>query len=80
MEVLDLRGLKCPLPALLARRALARTRDGGEVAILSDDPLAEIDIPYVCEREGHAVVGVERLEAGVRVLLRRGNAALRPPG
>ena len=70
MEVLDLRGLKCPLPALLARRALARTAASGRVEILSDDPLAAVDVPHMCNKEGHEVLAVERLDAGVRFVLR----------
>jgi len=44
-EELDLRGLKCPLPALLARRALARARPGTTIMVLVDDPMAPIDVP-----------------------------------
>ena len=79
MEVLDLRGLKCPLPALLARRALKRTPAGGKLAVISDDPLAEIDIPYMCDSEGHEVAEVERLEIGVRLVLHcRNNRPIAP--
>lgn len=78
MEVLDLRGLKCPLPALLARRALERMAAGAEVAVISDDPLAPVDIPYACEKEGHEVIAVERMETGVRLVLRR-RTELGPP-
>jgi tRNA 2-thiouridine synthesizing protein A len=70
-EVLDLRGLKCPLPALFARRALARAAPGGEIAIVSDDPLAAVDVPHMCHQEGHDVIAVERIDAGVRLVLRR---------
>jgi tRNA 2-thiouridine synthesizing protein A len=59
-EPLDLRGLKCPLPALLARRALARVRPGDAIEIVADDPLAGIDIPHMCHREGHQIVHVAR--------------------
>ena len=72
MEFLDLRGLKCPLPALFARRALAGTAAGGEIEILSDDPLAAVDVPHMCNQEGHEVLAVERCDAVVRIVLRRG--------
>jgi len=72
MEILDLRGLKCPLPALLARRALAKTAAGGKVEIVSDDPLAAIDVPHMCNKEGHEVLAIERFGAVVRMVLRRG--------
>ena len=52
METFDLRGLKCPLPALFARRALERAPDGLEIEILTDDPMAPIDVPHMCRHEG----------------------------
>ena len=59
-EILDLRGLKCPLPAMLAKKALARLSPGTVVIVLADDPLAKVDIPHMCHGEGHAV---ERMAA-----------------
>lgn len=57
-EILDLRGLKCPLPAMLARKALAPMPAGSMVTVLADDPLAVVDIPHMCHGEGHAVDSV----------------------
>jgi tRNA 2-thiouridine synthesizing protein A len=54
-ESLDLRGLKCPLPAMLARKALARLSPGAALIVLADDPLAPVDIPHMCHGEGHIV-------------------------
>ena len=57
-ETLDLRGLKCPLPALLAKKALAKLAPGARLTVLTDDPMAVVDIPHMCHGEGHAVEGV----------------------
>jgi tRNA 2-thiouridine synthesizing protein A len=57
-ETLDLRGLKCPLPAMLTRKALARLSAGATLLVLADDPLAAVDIPHMCHGEGHAVDSV----------------------
>jgi len=54
-ESLDLRGLKCPLPAMLARKALARLSPGAALIVLADDPLASVDIPHMCHGDGHIV-------------------------
>ncbi|MBV8800574.1 MAG: sulfurtransferase TusA family protein [Alphaproteobacteria bacterium] len=62
LKVLDLRGLKCPLPALLAKRHLVRAEPGEAIMILADDPLASVDIPHMCHREGFAVLGL--IESG----------------
>jgi tRNA 2-thiouridine synthesizing protein A len=57
-ETLDLRGLKCPLPAMLAKKALARLSPGAMLTVWADDPLAAVDIPHMCHGEGHAVESV----------------------
>lgn len=57
-ETLDLRGLKCPLPAMLARKALARLPSGAALMVLADDPLAVVDIPHMCHGEGHTLDSV----------------------
>ena len=57
-ETLDLRGLKCPLPALLAKKALARLGSGACLRVLADDPMSVIDIPHMCHGEGHTVESV----------------------
>ena len=57
-ETLDLRGLKCPLPALLAKKALAHLPAGAALTVLADDPMSVVDIPHMCHHEGHTVDGV----------------------
>jgi tRNA 2-thiouridine synthesizing protein A len=70
-EVLDLRGLKCPLPALFARRALARLPSGSSIRVLSDDPLAPVDIPHMCHQEGYDCVKFESSGNSTALVLRR---------
>jgi len=70
-ESLDLRGLKCPLPALLARRALLRSAYGSVIEIVCDDPLAGVDIPHMCRQESFEVVRQARDSDVVRLWLRR---------
>jgi tRNA 2-thiouridine synthesizing protein A len=50
--VLDLRGLKCPLPALKARKALSRLAAGDELVLECTDPLSMIDIPNLVRETG----------------------------
>ena len=59
-ETLDLRGLKCPLPALFARRALERAVPGTTLEVLADDPMAIVDVPHMCRQEGYDVLSAER--------------------
>lgn len=71
METFDLRGLKCPLPALMAKRALVRARPGAAIEVLADDPLAAIDIPHMCALEGFEVAAMAKEETFARFVLRR---------
>ena len=70
-EVLDLRGLKCPLPALLARRHLARAPARAVIAVLTDDPMAPIDVPHMCAGEGFEVLEIQRDGDESRMILRK---------
>lgn len=58
--VLDLRGLKCPLPALRVRKALLAAAPGARLRVSCTDPLAGIDIPHLVREMG------DILEATVR--------------
>lgn len=49
---LNLRGLKCPLPALRARKALSRLPAGEVIIVECTDPLAAIDIPNLLRETG----------------------------
>jgi tRNA 2-thiouridine synthesizing protein A len=71
MEELDLRGLKCPLPALMARRKLATLAPGATIWVLASDPLAVVDIPHMCGEEGHALIEQEPAADHHRFLIRR---------
>jgi len=71
VETLNLRGLKCPLPALFAKRALERAAPGTTVLVLADDPLAALDIPHMCRQEGYEVVSSESADAISRLRLKR---------
>ena len=70
-ETLDLRGLKCPLPALFAKRALTRAAPGTEIEILTDDPMAPIDVPHMCRGEGFEVASLDRDGDSARMVLRK---------
>lgn len=44
-KTINLRGLKCPLPALRARKALSGLKSGDMLIAECTDPLTTIDIP-----------------------------------
>ena len=69
-EALDLRGLKCPLPALLAKKKLTQLPHGTVLTVLADDPMAVVDVPHMCHGEGHAVESVASRDGYCEFVLR----------
>ena len=51
----NLRGLKCPLPALKTRKLLSRMAAGEVLVIECTDPLAAIDIPNLIRETGDTI-------------------------
>ena len=49
---LDLRGLRCPLPALKTRKALTRLAGGDLLVVECTDPLSTLDIPNLISQTG----------------------------
>ena len=54
--VMNLRGLKCPLPALRVRKKLSGLNSGDIVVAECTDPLAAIDIPNLLRQTGDTLV------------------------
>lgn len=70
-QVLDLSGLKCPLPALRTRKALRRLPAGERLAVTATDPLARLDIPHAATSEGAVVEEEQQAGPAVTFLLRK---------
>ena len=69
--VIDLRGLKCPLPALRTRKALSRLTPGALLVVECTDPLAEIDIPNLVRETGDALEATARQDDVLVFRIRR---------
>lgn len=59
-DILDLSGLKCPLPALKTRKVLSRLTPGSRLEVHCTDPLAAIDIPNLLNETGDRLEGSHR--------------------
>ncbi|MCL2714398.1 MAG: sulfurtransferase TusA family protein [Alphaproteobacteria bacterium] len=59
-KILDLTGLKCPLPVLKTRKALKALQAGAELEVHCSDPLAVIDIPNLIRETGDQVAITEQ--------------------
>ena len=51
-KIVNLRGLKCPLPALRARKALTGLKSGDVLIAECTDPLTAVDIPNLVNQTG----------------------------
>ena len=51
-KTVNMRGLKCPLPALKTRKLLASMPSGDILIVECTDPLAAIDIPNLLRETG----------------------------
>ena len=55
--VMNLRGLKCPLPALRVRKKLSGLQSGDVIVAECTDPLAALDIPNLLRQTGDTLEG-----------------------
>jgi tRNA 2-thiouridine synthesizing protein A len=72
-EVLDARGLSCPMPMLKTKKTLQGMQSGQVLEVLGTDPGSKNDIPAFCKKNGHELLGYEdRPEGYTRYLIKRG--------
>jgi tRNA 2-thiouridine synthesizing protein A len=70
-HIVDARGLRCPMPLIRARQALAGLPAGETLVVLATDPEAPIDLAALAADEGRGFTqsseaGVWRLELSPR--------------
>ena len=68
-ELLDARGLACPLPAVKARGALARVPPGAALIVLATDPEAPVDIGALAADAGRAFSAERAPDGAWRLVL-----------
>lgn len=57
-HLVDLRGLKCPMPVLHLQRHSRALQQTTKLHVLCDDPMAKIDVPLFLHDHGHQLIGV----------------------
>jgi len=67
-EIVDARGLRCPLPLVRARQALAGMPPGEPLIVLATDPEAPIDLAALASDVGRAFTS-ERVGSEWRLTL-----------
>jgi tRNA 2-thiouridine synthesizing protein A len=56
-KTMNLRGMKCPLPALRVRKMLSSLQSGDVIIAECTDPLAALDIPNLLRQTGDTLEG-----------------------
>lgn len=56
-EVLDCRGLSCPMPILKTKKAIGKMKSGQIIEVQSSDPGTKNDLPAFAKRSGHEYLG-----------------------
>ena len=70
-RTLNLRGLKCPLPALRTRKALSGLPADDILVVECTDPLASIDIPNLLRQTGDVLEDTTRADDVITFRIRK---------
>jgi tRNA 2-thiouridine synthesizing protein A len=70
-KTMNLRGLKCPLPALRVRKMLASLKRGDLIVAECTDPLTTIDIPNLLRETGDKLEGKEEAKGVLTFRIRK---------
>ena len=68
---LDARGLKCPLPILKAKKALADMNSGDVLRIIATDPGSARDFQAFARQTGNALLEQSQVEQEFTFFMRR---------
>ena len=64
-QVINARGLRCPMPVLRLARQI---REGArEITLLTDDPAALVDVPSYCAEQGWEIAAQEDKADNIRL-------------
>lgn len=70
-RALDVCGLKCPMPILRTKKALAEMESGAVLAVQVTDPAAPEDFAAFARQTGHSVLYVQAGDGQWVIYLRR---------
>ena len=72
-QLLDAKGLNCPLPILKAKKALKDVPTGGTLEVLATDPGSVADFAAFCRTTGNELVESTEASGVYRFLIKRVN-------
>ncbi|MEM0366220.1 MAG: sulfurtransferase TusA family protein [Acidilobaceae archaeon] len=62
---LDLTGYACPYPQILTLQALKKLEVDDLLEVITDNPPSCENVPAVVRRNGHIVLGIEKIGVGL---------------
>ena len=62
--VIDTTGLRCPLPLLKVQKNINSLRKNHEALIITDDPMAEIDLKHFCSNNNYSLKEIKNNQDG----------------
>ena len=70
-EVLDVKGLNCPLPILRTKLALSKMPSGKVLHVMATDPHSVVDFRAFCARTEHELLRLDRGDDLFEFFIRR---------
>ena len=70
-QILDARGLNCPLPILRTKKALSALAKGETLAVTSTDPGSIKDMQSFCNQTGNELVSSQTNQGEFEFLIRK---------
>ena len=71
IHTLDVTGLLCPLPVIKAKKILKALTSGDLLLVKTTDPVAQIDIPHMCNQLHHTLIETNTVQGGHTFLIRK---------
>ncbi len=71
-QVLDTKGLSCPMPLLKTKKAINSLASGQILEVMGTDPGSKNDLPNWCDRSGHAFLGDKEENGFFRFFIQKG--------
>ena len=62
--VINTTGLRCPLPLLKVQKNIYLLRKNREALIITDDPMAEIDLKHFCSNNNYSLKEIKDNQDG----------------
>ncbi len=69
IDVIDARGLRCPLPVIRLAQHSVKLQAGAIVTVLTTDPAAKVDIPAWARMRGHLLLEQVELDGHLKTIV-----------